>query len=394
MSAEILIIDDDDAIRDMLALYLRTQGYLVASAADGSTGLARCAQTRPTLVMCDLRMPGMDGLEVLEALNRDYPGLPVIVVSGTGDMDDAIKALKLGASDYVTKPIEDLVVLDHAVERALERVRLRDENRAYREHLESVNEQLSSSLNQLEEDEGHARKIQFALLPQQHMVFGDIECSSYLNTSAILSGDFFDYFSIDPVHFGFYMADVSGHGVSSAVVTVLLKGYVSRYLENHHCYRDRTILDPALMLATLNQDMRGAHHGKYLAMFYGVIDLSKAQLSYANGGQLPFPLLCNGEGIHEIGGRSQPVGLFDNASYTGQQLQISPNFALRVFSDGVLDALAAPELQTRKALLREAAADAHSNAEQLAGTLGLSERSSALPDDASVLSLRRLNGHG
>lgn len=394
MSTEILIIDDDEAIRDMLALYLRTQGHAVASAADGSTGLAHCARTCPALVMCDLRMPGMDGLEVLEALNRDYPGLPVIVVSGTGDMEDAIQALKLGASDYVTKPIEDLAVLDHAVDRALERVRLLDENRAYREHLEAVNERLSSTLNQLEEDEEHARRIQFALLPPRHMVFGDIECSSYLSTSAILSGDFFDYFSIDPLHFAFYIADVSGHGVSSAVITMLLKGFVSRYLENHHRYNDQTVLDPTLMLATLNRDMRRAHHGKYLAMFYGVIDLSRAQLSYANGGQYPFPLLCDEEGIREIGGRSQPVGLFDIARYTGQRLQISPHFALRLFSDGVLDALATPELQARKALLRKAAADPHSDAQQLAGALGLNERQSALPDDASVLSLRRLNGHG
>ncbi len=392
MSTEILIIDDDSAIRDMLALYLLNQGYETVVVADGHTALVRCAQRRPALVLCDLRMPGMDGLEVIAALNRDYPDLPVIVVSGTGDISDAIQALKLGASDYVTKPIEDLAVLDHAVERALERARLLAENRAYREHLEAVNKRLSSSLNQLEEDEEHARRIQFALLPQRRMLFGDIECSSYLSTSAILSGDFVDYFSIDPEHFGFYMADVSGHGVSSAVITVLLKGYISRYLENHRCYNDRTILDPARLLATLNRDVSAAHHGKYLTMFYGVIDLSNAQMCYANGGQFPFPLLCDGESVKEIGGRSQPVGLFENARYTEQHLQMPSWFSLRVFSDGVLDALAPPDLQARKALLRSLAADRNHNAEQLAQALGLNEQC-ALPDDASVLSLRRTNGH-
>lgn len=393
MSTEILIIDDDPAIRDMLALYLRTQGYEATTVADGHTGLVYCAKAHPALVMCDLRMPGMNGLEVLAALIRDYPDLPVIVVSGTGEISDAIQALKLGASDYLTKPIEDLAVLDHAVDRSLERARLLAENRAYREHLEAANKRLSCSLNQLEEDEEHARRIQFALLPQRRMLFGDIECSSYLSTSAILSGDFVDYFSIDPEHFGFYMADVSGHGVSSAVITVLLKGYFSRYLENHRCYDDRTILDPALLLAMLNRDVHAAHHGKYLAMFYGVIDLSNAQMCYANGGQFPFPLLCDEEGVREIGGRSQPVGLFEDARYTDQQLQISSCFTLRVFSDGVLDALAPPDLQARKEQLRNLAADPSRDAEQLAQALGLNEQC-VLPDDASVLSLRRSNGYG
>lgn len=392
MSTEILIIDDDAAIRDMLALYLRTQGYSTAVAADGCTGLAHCAQVRPDLVLSDLRMPGMDGLEVLAALNRDFPDVPLIVVSGTGDMGDAIQALKLGASDYVTKPIEDLAVLDHAVHQALERTRLLAENRAYREHLESANKRLASSLAQLEQDEGHARKIQFALLPQRCMVFGNIECSTYLSTSAILSGDFVDYFSIDPDHFGFYMADVSGHGVSSAVITVLLKGYVSRFLENHRCYGEKTILDPAALLAALNRDVRAAQHGKYLAMFYGVVDLSTMQMCFSNGGQFPFPLVCDGEGIREIGGRSRPVGLFDDARYANQQLTISAPFALRLFSDGVLDALEPPELQTRRELLRSFASDIDSDAEQLAGVLGLNGQR-ALPDDATVLSLRRLDGH-
>ena len=67
----------------------------------------------------------MDGLEVLAELTRDFPELPVLVVSGTGDLGDAIQTLKLGAWDYVTKPIEDLDVLDHAVNKALERARLR-----------------------------------------------------------------------------------------------------------------------------------------------------------------------------------------------------------------------------------------------------------------------------
>ncbi len=130
VAAEILVIDDDASVRDMLSIYLQTKGFPVHVIGDGQSAIDRCKTQLPGLVLCDLRMPGMDGLEVLAALNRDFPDLPVLVISGTGDMDDAIQALKLGAWDYITKPIEDFAVLDHALGKALERARLVEENRA------------------------------------------------------------------------------------------------------------------------------------------------------------------------------------------------------------------------------------------------------------------------
>ena len=389
MTTEILIIDDDAGVRDMLALYLRSCGHAPATACDGAAGVAICRQASPALVLCDLRMPGMDGLEVLETLRRDFPELPVIVVSGTGEMDDAIEAIKLGAFDYVLKPIEDFAVLDHAIERALDRVRLLAENRSYREHLEAANARLARSLRQCEEDEAHGKKIQFALLPRRQVEFGDFECSRHLETSAFLSGDFVDYYTIDASHFGFYMADVSGHGVGSAVITVLLKSYVGRYLENYRRYDDATILDPAVLLAALNRDLLAGQHGKYLTMFCGVVDLAASRLEFANGGQFPFPLMFDGETVREIGGRSPPVGLFEKAAYANGQLAIPPRFALTLFSDGALELLPTPDLQQRKEALCELAAATDRDAGQLSHALGLDVQRTLI-DDVSVLCVRRL----
>ena len=164
---QVLLIDDEEAVRDMMAFYLKRLGYGVAAAADGHSGIELCRRVDPALVLCDLRMPGMDGLEVLAVITREFPETPVIVVSGMGGMADAIQALKLGAWDYITKPIEDLAVLDHAMRGALERARLRAENRTYRQHLEDANARLKHSLRQLEEDEEAGRKIQFRLLPEE-----------------------------------------------------------------------------------------------------------------------------------------------------------------------------------------------------------------------------------
>lgn len=391
-TTEILVIDDDRLIREMLSYYLTSQGYAVVARDSGQAGIARCRESPPAAVLCDLRMPQMDGLAVLATLQGEFPDLPVIVVSGTGDMGDAIAALKLGAADFVTKPIEDFAVLDHAVGKALERVRLQVENRTYRANLEAANARLAQSLRQLEEDEASGRQIQFALLPRREVRFGEYECSRHLATSAILSGDFVDYFRIDDDHFGFYMADVSGHGVSSAVITVLLKCYVGRYLENHRHYGDPTIREPETLLTALNESLLEGEHGKYLTMFYGVVAQPEGRLDYANGGQFPFPLMYDGEAVREIGGRSPPVGLFDSARYASQSLLIPSCFSLRLFSDGALELLPETALQGKKEALSQLAADTARDAHQLAQALGLGVRQD-LPDDVSVLSLRRINGH-
>jgi DNA-binding NtrC family response regulator len=134
---KILVIDDEPIIRESMAAYLEDSGFHVCQAEDGAQGLDVFRREKPDLIMVDLRMPGVDGLEVLAAVLRESPDTPTLVVSGTGVIQDAIEALKMGAMDFVTKPILDMAVLEHAAGKALERARLRVENRRYREHLET-----------------------------------------------------------------------------------------------------------------------------------------------------------------------------------------------------------------------------------------------------------------
>ena len=132
----VLIIDDEEIIRGSIAVYLKDSGFTVYQAQDGKSGLQQFNEISPDVVLLDLRMPGMDGLEVLEAISDALEQIPVIVVTGAGVLQDAIAALRLGAFDFVSKPIVDMAVLEHAVVRALERTRLLEENRRYQAHLE------------------------------------------------------------------------------------------------------------------------------------------------------------------------------------------------------------------------------------------------------------------
>ncbi|MHC1741794.1 MAG: response regulator [Syntrophobacteraceae bacterium] len=147
----LLTIDDEEAIRRSIRVFFEDSGFRVLEAPDGSAGLARFRQEHPDLVLVDLRMPGMSGLEIIDALRAEAPGTPVIVLSGTGIVGDAIEALRRGAWDYVMKPIADLAQLEHVVTMALERARLREESRRYQEHLEEEVLRRTHDLHKLNE---------------------------------------------------------------------------------------------------------------------------------------------------------------------------------------------------------------------------------------------------
>lgn len=131
----LLIIDDEPAIRRLMALDLQEDGYQVFTAADGAQGLEIFQRRRPSLVLTDIKMPGMDGLEVLRRIKKSGQDCEVIVITGHGDLELAIRALRLQASDFITKPItpEALTV---ALERARERLRLKEQLRSYTQELE------------------------------------------------------------------------------------------------------------------------------------------------------------------------------------------------------------------------------------------------------------------
>ncbi|NOQ46562.1 MAG: response regulator [Desulfobulbaceae bacterium] len=144
----ILTIEDDPLIRCAIATYMESAGYMVLQAENGEQGLECFWQNKPDMVMLDLKLPKVEGLEVLRQIHDNSPETPVIIVSGMGTFEDVIVALKRGAWDYVTKPINDMDLLKHAVDKALVQISLVHENKKYHQYLEKEIEKRTAELNQ------------------------------------------------------------------------------------------------------------------------------------------------------------------------------------------------------------------------------------------------------
>jgi signal transduction histidine kinase len=137
---KILLIDDEASIRNVCGISLRDAGYAVETAEDGEAGVRMCRSFLPHIVVTDIRMPRKDGIAVLEQVKKEFPGTEVIVVTAYGEMDTAIRALQLDASDFITKPVDDSalhIAVGRARRRYLDRERLEDYARFLEQEVEN-----------------------------------------------------------------------------------------------------------------------------------------------------------------------------------------------------------------------------------------------------------------
>ena len=145
MNKTVLLVDDEKDICDVLNISLADLGYTVFTAQSGVQALQILREVNPPVVLTDIRMPFMDGIELLRVIKNENPDTEVIMLTGHGDMDLAIKSLKLQATDFITKPIKD-EVLEIALKRAHERISMKRQLKAYTENLEELVREKSAKL--------------------------------------------------------------------------------------------------------------------------------------------------------------------------------------------------------------------------------------------------------
>ncbi|GAB2716759.1 hypothetical protein GCM10027172_09710 [Halomonas garicola] len=231
---------------------------------------------------------------------------------------------------------------------------MRESLDVYRQRCEELareNASLQARLELLRLDQQSGGYIQRRLLPRSLRVFSGVRFDYWLAPSLYLSGDFLGYQRYSDRYSAFYFADVSGHGASSAFVTVLLKYLFTRWLHEWDGKAPERM--PADWLASLNRELQDSDIGKHATLFAGVIDHVNRTLHYSLGAQLPMPMLQAGGTLERLEGEGMPVGLFPDAVYPVLECALPDDFALWLCSDGVLECLPGKTLDARLGQLEQ-----------------------------------------
>jgi len=341
----ILVVDDSKLQRKILSSSLMRWGYDVIEADCGDSALRICAEHRPDIVVSDWIMPGMTGLEFCKEfreLTLDSYGYFILLTSKS-EKNDVAEGLDAGADDFLTKPVNgnELRARITAGERIL---KMQRELKQKNEMIGDTLKELQRLYDSLDNDLMEAKKLQQSLVPEQHRQIGDSDLSLLLRSSGHVGGDLVGYFEAGEGHLGLYALDVSGHGVSSALMTARLAGYLSGSAQDQNialekcengAYRSRPL---GAAIETLNElvldEMETEH---YFTLMLADVDLETGLVKMAQAGH-PHPLIQRKNGtIEQTGSGGFPVGLMSGAAFGEFEMQLNPGDRLVILSDGVTE---------------------------------------------------------
>ena len=362
----IVVMDDDDESAASLIQRLSELGYQVTRGRVGRLATLDAIE----LFVCGFHAQG--NLEELVApIAQRLERIPAVLAAiARPTAADLTLAMSLGFTDVVQWPL-DGDALEAVLERNLRRSRTR----------RMTDPRLFQQMSDLERDQRAGRYIQMGMLPPNPMAIDQYRLRHRIHPSLLLSGDFVDYFRIGDDHFVFYIADVSGHGASSAFVTVILKNF-SRRLRRE--YRPRMLQQPGEILVALNREILDNNIDKHVAMFVGVVDLRTNELCYANAGHFPHAIhVSDGEAsLLELAGK--PIGLFDEVAYISATAAIGEGDNLVLLSDGVLEVMTESGLEKKERRLMRGAVECDADIDRLWTGVGV-DASVAGPDDMTCL---------
>ncbi len=362
----IAVMGDDDESTSSLILRLGSLGFDAIHARAGSRAFARVLDAAD-IILCG----SLDDAEAaVEACGR-LPAPYLLLSDELPGSDEMLAAMRHGVIDIIQTPTGD-EELDRRVRNGIERAKPSDLR-------------IAGQLDTLERDQRAGRYVQQRMLPASPYTIGGYRLSYRVQPSMILSGDFVDYQRVGSDHFVFYIADVSGHGASSAFVTVILKTFSRRLRRENQAGH---ALDPNVILAALNRELLEQGLGKHVAMFIGVVDLQANTVTYANAGHFPHAIHAGGDGALFLESHGKPVGLFEEVDYDVTTVPVAPGESLVAFSDGVLECMHEDGLQAKESRLVSCAAERAPDIAGLWSGLGLTEGTPG-PDDMTCLVVAR-----
>ncbi|MBT7371847.1 MAG: fused response regulator/phosphatase [Gammaproteobacteria bacterium] len=368
-----ILIVSASAAADEMRLRLAESGFTAVKNVTYPNVIENIRQSLPDLILLT-QQPGMSSLLILSKISRQFPMVPIVIVATDINAEVVQEHLDAGACDYIYYVSAEKELLAFVVQQNLE-------HRLKVLAIEAQEETVTM-FEQLERDQQSGFRVQQAMLPKSPMSIRGLTFDHQLYPSMIMSGDFIDYFELFDGRVAFYIADVSGHGASSAFITVLLKSMSRRLLDEYH-----DLKTTAEILTWFNSELMHWNLEHHVAMFFGIIDQENSLLEYSNAAHFPGTILCheNDANFPKIGG--QPLGLFSEPSYESHEVHLPDLYSIVMFSDGVFEILPQQTLEDKEAhLLSLVKSHRQEDLDALVDDLGvLTAR--RIPDDIAVFTV-------
>lgn len=310
---KILIVDDGPVNVELLEGVLREEGFRTFQAGDGQTGRAIARNERPDLILLDVVMPGESGFETCTLLKSDplTADIPVIFLSKLDDLANKVNGLRIGGVDFISKPVHG----EEMLARVRVHLRIRENNRA------AVRQQ-QARLEELR----HA---------QQSILVRPEDCPEasfavYYEPLEEAGGDFYDVVAVDSGVFGYFVADVSGHGSSAAFLTSAVKALLRQYAGPLYSPEDTMRGVDAVMRQMLGEE-------QYLTACYAHLNRRTRRLSVVSAGHPPLILVSAAGKAQTVETDSSALGTFSAVALQRKDIRVSGGDRFFLYSDGLIE---------------------------------------------------------
>ncbi|WP_249554528.1 response regulator [Shewanella sp. 10B] len=306
----ILLVEDDPVFRQIVATFLIGRGAEVVQACDGEQGLSIFKQQRFDIILADLSMPKLGGLDMLKEMSKLEPLVPSIVVSGNNVMADVVEALRVGACDYLVKPVPDLFIIEQAIKQGLQRHYSDDVTQAEFDALS--NQELKDNLVLLEQSVEAAKQVQQQLFPASNISYPTAKVDYSLFKSSDISSYFIDSTMVGSDYLIMYMAHLYPEDNRAAFACVLLRSFVNQKLKSYRSGQSKTIIEPFNMLSYLNERLVKSGLDITVDIIYVAIELTRYRAAIAQAGKGLRCYLRNDEGLSPLAlSESLQLGMLD-----------------------------------------------------------------------------------
>ncbi|MBF0277770.1 MAG: fused response regulator/phosphatase [SAR324 cluster bacterium] len=323
---KILVVEDSLTQAFAMQRTLKSYGWEVILAKNGQEGLDLAREQQPDIILSDLLMPVMDGFEFCEAIKTGpLKTIPFILLSAKGELEDTVRGLEVGADDYLSKPAQETELIARI--RSAWRIKeYQDEQQAIKEELEQAYQEKLKELEQ-------AKVTQSSILPQKFPQLPGIQISSRYLPMDQIGGDFYDVVQPNAESVGFLVADVTGHGISAALISFMASSLFKISYDKQSL--------PSIALQSINDFLHGKiEDGKFVTAWYGIYHTQTRELSFASAAHPPAYLVrAQSREIFPLTASGGLLGPFSSEtfSFETQKIPVQSGDKILIYTDGIIE---------------------------------------------------------